>query len=166
MAEPATTAPDPILAAHLAHLQRNRGLVVRGVRDVPDEAALRPTREGGSHLNWLVGHLVFCRDEILRALGEEGVWAEDAKERYGWGSSPASPEEARPLEELAGALDATQERLDAALAAATPERLAAERGRSTVGAWVAFMVWHDTYHTGQVALYRQLAGLPGFPDAD
>jgi uncharacterized damage-inducible protein DinB len=28
----------------------------------------------------------------------------------------------------------------------------------TVGAWIEFMAWHETYHLGQAMLYRRAAG--------
>lgn len=36
---------------------------------------------------------------------------------------------------------------------------ASGRGEMTVADYVAFMVWHETYHLGQAALYRGALGL-------
>ena len=67
-----------------------------------------------------------------------------------------------PLEELLRLLAASQEPLAAALGRATPDDLAREwqvgQRTTTVGAWVFFLYFHETYHVGQTELLRQLAG--------
>lgn len=161
MSETIPTPADPVTEAQREHLRRNLGVIRRNLGGLSHEDSLRTLRPGGSHLNWLLAHLVASRDAMLRALGAETVWSEEVGARYGRGSSPPSAADAPPLAELAAALERSQELLDAALAAATPDLLAAPHGRSTVGARVAFLTWHESYHTGQTSLYRQLAGLEG-----
>ena len=166
MSDTTPTAADPATEAPREHLTRNLGVIRRNLEGLTHEDSLKTLRPGGSHLNWLLAHLVASRDSMLRSLaGEtdaETVWSQEVGARYGRGSSPSSPEDAPSLTELIAALVRSQELLDAALAAATPEALAAPRGgRFTVGGWVEFLTWHESYHTGQTSLYRQLAGLEG-----
>lgn len=117
----------------------------------------------GNCLNWVVGHLVVHRDDVLHALGEEMVLDEAARARYGHGSAPILGEGAGvlSLDTLLAAIDDTQARITSALARATEDDLAedaptAEPAR--VGAEVAFLYWHDYYHVGQTEYLRQLAG--------
>jgi hypothetical protein len=35
-------------------------------------------------------------------------------------------------------------------------------GTDNVGGAVRFLAWHETYHLGQLALFRRFAGKPGF----
>lgn len=67
------------------------------------------------------------------------------------------------LSELLTGLDRSQELLQAALAGATPAQLAEPSGMrdNSKLEWLEFLTWHDTYHTGQTAVYRRLAGLAG-----
>ncbi len=117
----------------------------------------------GNCLNWVVGHIAVHRDKMLDTLGQPPTLGEAEMALYNRGSEPitgGSP--AVSLEELLAAVEQAQERLVASLGNATPELLAAvidpERGR-TVADRVRFLLWHETYHAGQLEYLRQLAGM-------
>lgn len=139
--------------------KRNHALLLKDVDGISDEQALVPLFEGGSHLNWLVAHLVAGRDHMLTALGEERVRAKEVSDAYDYGSTPPTKEEALPFAQHVQALVASNERLVAALQAATPEQLSQPHKKGTVGQHLEFMLWHEAYHTGQATLYRRAAGL-------
>lgn len=151
--------PDP--ASLIRTLERNVSVIERNVAGIDHERSLLAVVPGGSHLNWLLGHLVASRDSILRSLDAEPIWDRETGTGYRRGSSPALAPEARPVEELIAALREAQRRLVDALERATEEDLLETQGDRTVGDWVEFLVWHETYHAGQTALYRRLAGLEG-----
>jgi uncharacterized damage-inducible protein DinB len=116
----------------------------------------------GNCFNWVLGHIMTSRNEALTLLGEMPVLTEAEVSLYQRGSEPITNEErAVPLERLLQALDEAQERLVEALPKASPERLAAiynEERQQTVGDRIAGLHWHETYHTGQLDILRQLAG--------
>ncbi|MGD8625836.1 MAG: DinB family protein [Anaerolineae bacterium] len=116
----------------------------------------------GNCLNWVLGHILVGRDQALRLLGEASVLVADEAARYRTGSEPVQEEEALSLERLLAGLAEAQERLDAALARAPAGALAAVvdfRGREQpLGQALDGLHWHETYHTGQLELLRQLAG--------
>jgi hypothetical protein len=117
----------------------------------------------GNCLNWVLGHILEGRDTALTLLGESPVWDKEVVSRYGRGSEPITQDErALPLEKLLEGLDRSQERIEAALTCITPEGLATVvpyRGsQCPVGQALASQHWHETYHTGQLELLRQLAG--------
>lgn len=117
----------------------------------------------GNCLNWVLGHILVGRNTALQLLGEPPFWGEDEVSRYGTGSAPITNEErALPLGRLLGELDRSQERLTAALGRMQPEGLAAEiefrQSKRPLGQALAGLHWHETYHTGQLELLRQLAG--------
>lgn len=157
-----TVDDTPELAALKASLAdtltRNHRIVLQFTADVSDEAALAPLVAEGSHMNWLVGHLVGNRNSMLRALGAEAVRAEAEDEEFGYGSSP-SGEAAKPLAQQVRDYDLTHVALLDALKAASPELLASNVGRNSVKERVSFLTWHETYHLGQLMLYRRAAGL-------
>jgi len=117
----------------------------------------------GNCLNWVIGHIVEGRDDMLEVLGEPRA-AGPAVERYQRGSEPVAGEEERvlPLAQLLELLEQSQERIEIALSHIEPSALARKsaddpRGRS-IGQRIFFLYFHETYHVGQTELFRQLAG--------
>lgn len=114
-------------------------------------------------LNWILGHIIVGRQSVLRRLGQTPLWDDPKVARYVTGSEPITGHErALPLETLLGDLDRSQQQIAAALEQTTPEHLAAlveSRGSERpLGQVLAGLHWHETYHTGQLELLRQLAG--------
>ncbi|MGD9147331.1 MAG: DinB family protein [Anaerolineae bacterium] len=114
-------------------------------------------------LNWVLGHIIVGRDTALELLGQAPIWDADTAARYVSGSEPiTSRQRALQLQRLLGDLDRSQQKIETALQGATPERLAASvqsRGSERpLGQHLAGLHWHETYHTGQLELLRQLAG--------
>lgn len=143
-------------------LARNAHMVRQLVSGVPEEAGRTPLFEGGSHMNWLVGHLTGNRDSLLRLLGGEAVRSTEENAASGYGSS-ASVEPSFSLEEQLAAYSEAGKRLKSALEGLTAEQLAAPAttpaGEGTVAEALDFLTWHETYHVGQLMLYRRAAGL-------
>lgn len=116
-------------------------------------------------LNWIIGHIVASRGQVLKLLGQEPALPPEVAARYLRESDPITPEspDAMALEQLMSALYLSQDRIAAGLASATPEDLARQEtpfGRRTesVGYWLLFLYFHDSYHTGQTEILRQAAG--------
>ena len=116
-------------------------------------------------LNWVVGHVLANRCNILALLGADDLRPEIDLDHYERESDPISGEEegVLPLEDLIQHLEETQLRLIAALDNETEEslqRMAPYRDRPerTVSYWLAFLFFHDSYHVGQTEILRQAAG--------
>jgi hypothetical protein len=118
----------------------------------------------GNCMNWVLGHIAGTRNDLLLAVGEKPVLTEAQSARYGYGSEPvcADGEDVIPLQRLLGMLQHSQERLAAALPRLTAQDLARmvrdHRGEITLANRLFFLYFHETYHTGQTELLRQLAG--------
>lgn len=117
----------------------------------------------GNCLNWVIGHIVEGRDDVLEVLGEPRA-AGAIVERYQRGSEPVNGAEAGvlPLAQLLDLLERSQRRIEATLGGLDPTALARKseddpRGRS-IGQRIFFLYFHETYHVGQTELFRQLAG--------
>ena len=140
----------------------NYEVITQQVEGLSHEDSLLQPPFRGNCLNWVLGHILISRDRILDALGEERVWDEDISAAYLRESDPITPtnnDRAQPLEQIMSAYDLSHKRLMAALERITPADLEAEKSeRTSVGKYLAFMFFHDTYHTGQTELLRQLAG--------
>jgi uncharacterized damage-inducible protein DinB len=116
----------------------------------------------GNCFNWVLGHIINSRNEALTLLGETPTLSEAEASLYQSGAEPVTGEEqAVRLERLLQALDEALNRLTTALQQVSPDRMAAiynaER-QQTVGDRIAGLHWHETYHTGQLEILRQLAG--------
>jgi uncharacterized damage-inducible protein DinB len=110
-----------------------------------------------------MGHIIVNRDKILITLGKPPIFEEPESIRYQRGADPITePELAVSLETLLEALEESQELIVTSLKEADAGSLDAlvdvERGR-TVRDRVEFLQWHETYHSGQLEILRQLAGV-------
>ena len=123
-----------------------------------EDSIIQPPYRGNC-LNWVLGHVVFNREVVLKYLGEELPWTEEEAARYKRNSEPITGvEQALPLERLLGDLEESQKRILAGLERISEEKLAALVDDDTVGEKITFAHWHETYHIGQLEQLRQLAG--------
>jgi hypothetical protein len=126
------------------------------------ESVIQPPVRGNC-MNWILGHIVDERDYVIDLLKAERVFDDAARELYRRDSSPVTNlAEGLPFDQLMTKFDLSQERIEAGLQSITTERLA-EMGTAgslndQVGALIAYIHWHESYHTGQFELLRQFAG--------
>jgi hypothetical protein len=112
--------------------------------------------------NWVLGHIVSGRIEALTYLGGPPLWAEEELALYKTGSQPiTNSEQALTLERLLADLDKSLEQISARLDQITPEELdqivETRFGERPVGQHIDGLQWHETYHTGQLEILRELA---------
>ena len=117
----------------------------------------------GNCFNWVLGHIITGRNSTLIALGEPPIWDDDDLAHYKRESEPiTNGKQALPFEKLLNDLDQTQSQIIAVLEQASPEifkqMVENDPNERSVGQRVAFLHWHETYHTGQLELLRSLAG--------
>lgn len=143
---------------------RNAGIVKRQCEGLTHQDSLLQPPCRGNCLNWIVGHVVEGRDALLQVLGEKPIISEAQAKRYGYGSEPVACEGAdvMRLERMLALLEQSQKTIEARLAGITGDELAKPgrfAGRDmTLAQRLLFQYFHDTYHTGQAELLRQLAG--------
>lgn len=115
-------------------------------------------------LNWVLGHIAASRDSVLRMLGEDALLTKAETILYKRESDPVigDGDDVAPLERLLGVLELGQEGITVAMGRIKPEAFSEEMqvGKRTMslGERLHFLYFHDTYHTGQTELLRQLAG--------
>lgn len=116
-------------------------------------------------LNWVVGHILTNRINVLKMLGAEEVLPDVDLSLYFKESEPilGPGPGVLVLSELLSHLETTQKQLEAALARETPDSLQRQasysgRPERTLAAWLLFLFYHDCYHLGQTELLRQAAG--------
>ena len=123
---------------------------------------LLPLPFRGNCFNWVLGHIATNRDQVLNLLSQEPVFTQAQVDRYKTGSEPVTTgETAVHSDKLLAAIQESQARIEAGLKNVSAEKLAEifnEEHNQTVADRIAGLHWHETYHTGQLELLRQLAG--------
>jgi len=148
----------------LRGLRFNTQRAKAAVEGLTHEDALLQPPVPGNCMNWVLGHIVDNRDTVLEQLGQPPLMGEQQRKRYGYGSEPvcADGEDVIKLEELLRMLQSSQETIAAVLGRITAEDLAKEvksfYGNTSLGSFLFFLCWHETYHLGQTEILRQLAG--------
>jgi uncharacterized damage-inducible protein DinB len=139
------------------------------LKDLNNDESLRQPSPGGNCINWVAGHVVASRAQILQVLGQELPFEINKYDRYGRGSQPVTKAKGTiPLSEMLADFAATRDGLAAGLAALTRERLAekapfspANNENETVGSLLAGLAFHESYHVGQLGVLRRLAEKDG-----
>jgi uncharacterized damage-inducible protein DinB len=149
-------------SALIKAIQRNQWVIQAQTEGLDHAASVQQLPFRGNCMNWVVGHIAAHRDRMSAALNLEPALDSIQTARYARGSAPVTDAaDSVRLEQMLETLAQQTDRLTSALAAVTPEVLDAvydaERG-DTVGDRVEFLIWHETYHVGQLEMLRQLAG--------
>ncbi len=147
----------------LNRLELHNKVLVDAVADVSHEEALVVPEKGGNSINWLVGHLLVSRADLLMAMREKDPLPDGFREIYSRGTdsrkgSPLFPfEEVKDLWELVHVLLRQMlMRLDRDVSVAGSDETAAlpvDR--------LELSLFHEAYHIGQVALLRRIIGKEG-----
>lgn len=145
-------------------LERNLGIIKVQTEGLSHADSLLQLPFRGNCLNWVLGHIAANRNTMLLLLGEEAILSEAHVKRYEFNSEPVLGDtgDILTLEQLLTALEKGQSALAARLQKITVEELAREvhsfLGTTTLGQFIFYLYWHETYHTGQPEALRQLAG--------
>ncbi len=147
----------------LTQLKRNHDILHRQVAGVTQAESLLQLPFEGNCLNWVVGHILDGYNLCNVWLGLPVIDGEACQQLYGHGSKPITgPEPAWELDRLLKMLDRDLMQLEAKVACMADAEF--ERG---VDMWMGripliealvFVLWHISYHTGQLEPLRQLAG--------
>lgn len=115
-------------------------------------------------MNWVLGHIAVNRDNVLRLIGEQELLSEGERCRYKTESEPVVEDgpEIMQLDMLLEILSTGQARLESAMGELSEADLLEEiqvgERMMALGARLYGFYFHDTYHTGQTELLRQIAG--------
>jgi len=154
---------DPRLRPLVSILEVNTRLFKNCLRDVDDPQALARIDGRTNHLSFLACHLVGARAYLAGALGGNGSdpFAELTSDARTIDEVPRFPSVAELLE----AWTVVTARLMDPMTRLGPVELEAKAPASfpiddpTVLGMLAFLMQHDAYHVGQMALLRKHLGL-------
>lgn len=138
------------------------------LQGMSEEQALTCPPGGGSCANWVLGHILSARNGVHHLLGLEAAFPPAKAARYARGTAPVTPADpGEPLADLLAAFQASQQKVAAALPGLSPQQLAREMAmpdplkEGPVGAHLGLLLFHESYHAGQLGVLRRLAGIPG-----
>ncbi len=142
-----------------AIFNRNLDRLERNLDGLDGTDFLVRVSEDGSHLNWLLGHVLHARVCLIRDLGGFAHPDERLLETAYAKGTRASNAETFPTRILRDALRDNQTALEETLSATDLTQSGPRSG--TLEDRAALMAWHETYHVGQSGVLRRLAGKPG-----
>ncbi len=143
--------------------EQNHDVLHKQVEGITQAESLLQPPFRGNCMNWVTGHILGIRDQCLKLMGLPGMLSDAEQKVYGYGSEPLTNAAlAVDLDVLLKRLDESLGILVNGLACLESQDLEREvriwRGPMPLSEAVAFMQWHESYHTGQLELLRQLAG--------
>lgn len=166
-----TATPATLTAIDVLRIQAQatHNILRRNTEGITHDESLTQPGCGGNCLNWVLGHLAWSNEQSLQILGQPPVLGVEALKRYHRGTAELNdPAEAIPMDELLRAINESYARIDAGLAALSPEALGApapfsprNRADETVGSLLPLIAFHQAYHTGQTGILRRLLGKDG-----
>lgn len=146
----------------------NHWIIEKQVEGLTHEQTLLALPFRANRMNWVLGHLAEHRDWMLRAVDQTTLMPAQEALRYRRGSEPISDlNEAVDLAILLDYLRRSRECLLRSIETAstdflleTPETgllMESQRERTRLQR-LQGLLWHETYHVGQLEILRQLAG--------
>jgi len=148
-----------------AGFERNLEIIKMQTEGLTHEQSLIQLPFRSNCLNWVVGHVLTNRCNILRLLEANDIRPCVNLDHYERESQPVTGDEegVLPLEELITLLEDTQERLEAVLEQESERSLRRmipyrDRPEQPAAYWIFFLYFHDSYHVGQTEILRQAAG--------
>lgn len=152
----------------LAELYEYNNFVINANTDgVTNEESLQQPQTSGNCMNWVLGHIVRYRNDILKYAGGEVVMDAATVPLYDNGSAPiTSDANAAPFDKLLAHYRESHERLKARFEVMNYARLDQDAGDpgapgKTVGQMLAGLMFHEAYHAGQLGVLRRVIGKEG-----
>lgn len=146
-------------------LERNTGVLKFLLKDLKPADLSKPLGQSNT-IDWIVGHLAVSRGSLLKAMGEQ-------LEMFPW-----EAEFSRGAEKKASAVDLAEVlpvfldrggQLKEQIPLLTESRLCEKSDRTLpdggddLQGYVSFLLWHETFHLGQIDLIQAGLGIGGIP---
>ena len=156
-------APSPFQNARaiLSTFAANLSVITANVKGLSQQDSLIQLAPSANCLNWTLGHIIVSRDRALTLVNEAPVWTQERSLPYQSGSKPLNQNEGATLEVILQALNESQTKLTITIEQLKDSDLSKPLRSKTLGQTLTGFAWHETYHAGQTALYRRLAGPDG-----
>ena len=144
--------------------QRNTAILKMQCDDLTHADSLLQTPYQINCLNWTLGHILHYRDRAVRMAGGTRLFDEAELERYRRESEPITEDGPGVvhLDRLLANIEVSQLAIDKVIGNLNDEVFGSEieiDGKTVqLSRRLFFSYFHDTYHTGQTELLRQVTG--------
>ena len=139
----------------------NLMVIEKNLDGITLEESLFQPQSAGNCVNWVLGHIVATRNQVMKLIGEKPIWSEVEAAPYVRGSKPlTNRKKALMLEKMLTDLKTSQDTILNTLLRMSPEEWEAPVDDSTVYEQLAILQFHEAYHAGQLGLLRRLLGKP------
>lgn len=152
----------PTVTQYIDHIQLIDRIIKGKTEGFTHEDSMRQLPFPGNCMNWNLGHLLVYRMQYLGTI--DGVTQPDPAEfaLYGAGSEPLTDsDKAIPLTTLLTRLDDASAAVASALQAMPDGRLGEvldqERGTTVDDRLQFYIIFHESYHAGQLEILHELA---------
>ena len=142
--------------------------VRRNLEGITHAESLQQPQPAGNCINWVLGHLVRGFQSTLADLDAGSDRSDASLERYRRGQPPIHhASEALDLQDLVRAWDASVQSIARALEDLPDEELHSptasptSNGDASLRSRLAFTLFHQAYHAGQLGTLRRLVGKDG-----
>ena len=130
-------------------------LVTEAYQDLTHQESLLKPPGGENPANWVLGHILTSRSNIMAMLGLEPIWDFDRCKPYLPDSEPITPEsQVEDFEVMVAELISSQEEFIAELQGLTDDLLMEPQGENSLGEELAGYAIHEAYHAGELAIIR------------
>ena len=143
-----------------AGFEGNLSVIRLQCQDIPHADSLTQPTYNGNCLNWVIGHIVAERNRIHALLDLPPVWEDAIAARYRRGSAPVTTDgpDIVPLDDMLAALDQSTAAVAKSLRKRTLADMNERASDQTLGHALLVLYWHESYHTGQTEILRQVSG--------
>lgn len=157
---------DHLLRAAAINLEYGKKLLA----DIPDDKMCVQPAPGMNHAAWIMGHLTFVADSMIKVWGQNPTMSREWVELFNLASKPTAeraryPSKAALLEAYEKAYPRLMEAVRSAPSEAFDREFPNPKLRPTlptVGvAMVHILTSHHGLHLGQLSAWRRAQGMPG-----
>lgn len=143
----------PILTIY----QFNKRALLINLDSISEDDCKKMPAPNLNSLNWILGHIVLTRDEILGELGKSLLCSDEMREIYKTGEDSRDLRSGLTMHVLLEKFNKSQSLIEFALENPKAEALIYEDTLNKLG----FYAFHEAYHVGQTAFIRKLLGKKG-----
>lgn len=146
----------------IQYLERHQWLIKAQSEGLSHDDSLLQLPFRANCFNWVLGHVIVHRDIMLDLMNQSPVLNPEETAPYKIESEPMTADsDAVDFERLLELSRRSLEKLKDAILSVSDDLLKEihneERG-TTIQDRIEFLIWHETYHLGQLEILRQLAG--------
>ena len=141
----------------------NTDIINKAIADVKTDDWYRTHGDDSNNLMWLLGHVVVHRRLVLKTVGAD--WNASWAPMFQRGAERrADASEYPSVDEMREAWNEVSEQLKTALNESSAQTLGSQTPEGlpsfdkTISGTVAFLAFHDCYHTGQMSFLRKWLG--------